>query len=91
MLTKGLIIMVIGIIGLLGVIIWTIIDIKNKDRKEQKLLDQAITNTHKNYDENNYEQYSLANSEDTLWSYEETDIIENNDTTLMEDETDILA
>lgn len=47
MLTKGIIMFVCGAIGLIATIIWILIDLVSKEKRESKIVDKAIMNTSK--------------------------------------------
>ncbi|HHV98553.1 MAG TPA: hypothetical protein GXX36_03105 [Clostridiaceae bacterium] len=44
---SGEVMLIIGIVGLLAVIIWILVDLIRKDKREAKLVEKAVANTSK--------------------------------------------
>ena len=93
MLSKGLIIFIFGCILFIITLIWVFIDIKNKDKKESKLLSKVILENSQGF-KNNISDTEVISK--TLELNDETEILENSlisdidDTELLNDETELL-
>lgn len=93
MLSKGLIIFIFGCILFITTLIWIFIDIKNKDKREDKLLSKIILENSQGFKNNKSDTEILSS---TLNLNDETEMLENNlisdidDTELLNDETEAL-
>lgn len=91
MVSKGLIIFIFGCILFITTLIWIFIDIKNKDKREDKLLSKVILENSQGF-KNNMSDTQLLSK--TLELNDETEILENNlisdidDTELLKDKTE---
>ena len=93
MLSKGLMIFIFGSILFIITLIWILIDIKNKEKREEKLLSKIILENAQGF-KNNIDETQMLSK--TLDLSDETEILENNliydidETLSLNDETEYL-